>query len=114
MHKNEQKKLTFRTASLLSFLFCCFYSLSAFASNHSSIDSIYSFGNSSSIRAANAEDCHKDNNSHSFLNLLSPVVFSYKALESPSISIDAINLCAVQIPHKLYLMVKSGNSPPLA
>ncbi len=98
----------------MSFFFCCFYSFSAFASTHSSIDSIYSSGHSSSIRAANEEDCHKDNHPHSFSNLIPAVVFSSISIELPSISVDVINLRDAQVPHKLYLMVKSGNSPPLA
>lgn len=114
MYRNSPKKLTLRATSLLSFFFCCFYSFSAFASTHSSIDSIYSSGHSSSIRAANEEDCDKDNHAHNFSNPLLADVFSYISLELPSISIDVINLRAAQVPHKLYLMVKSGNSPPLA
>jgi hypothetical protein len=113
MYKNVQK-FTLRTASLLSIFFCFFYNLSAFASTRSRIDSLYSSGNSSSIRAANEEDCHRDSSSHYSSNLLPAVVFGSFTFDPLSIDIDAINLNAVQIPHKLYLIVKSGNSPPLA
>jgi hypothetical protein len=112
MYKNGQK-ITLRAAKSLSFFFCCFYSFSAFASTHSSIDSIYSSEHSNSIRAANEENYHNDNSSQSFSNPIPAVVFSSISIELPSISIVA-SLRAFQVPHKLYLIVKSGNSPPLA
>ena len=114
MYKNGQKKLVLRTASLLSFFFFCFYSFSAFASTIN-VDSFYSADHQSSIRAANKEDCHSDSSSSSFSHpLFTAGVFSQLTLERPLISIDVINLRASQVPHKLYLMIKSGNSPPFA